>query len=171
MKSKIEIEFPFTDKYDSAYKVTSQGRNSVVLYSTITKERTTISNAKYMMSVHLKRHLLKDEHVDHINNDKLDDRIDNFQILSLAENNRKQAALKGCAMVEYKCPICEKIFSVKRKNSHYVGKRSQTSITCSKSCGGKASFSKPGIIELRQYNWYDEHPYNEQPTSTPYFPL
>lgn len=170
MKSKIEIEYPFTDKYDSAYKVSSQGRNSVVLYSTVTKERTTISNAKYMMSVYLKRHLSIDEHVDHINDNKLDDRIDNFQILSLAENNRKQAALIGCAMVEYLCPICERVFAIKRKNSHYGSRKHAISVTCSRSCGGKASFSKPGIIELRQYNWYDEHHYNEQVGGSAYFP-
>jgi len=169
MKSKIEIEYPFTDIYDYAYKVTSQGRNTIVLYKTGAQERTSISYAKYLMSVHLKRWLTKDEHVDHINNDKLDDRIENYQILSLADNNRKQASLIGCAMVQYKCPVCSQIFSVKRKNSHFVGRKNQVSITCSRSCGGKAGASKAGIIMLREYNWYDEHHYTEQPGRVAYF--
>jgi hypothetical protein len=169
MKSKIEIEFPFTEIYDSAYKVSSQGRNTVVLYKTGTKERTSISYAKYLMSVHLKRWLTKEEHVDHKNNNKLDDRIENYQILSLADNNRKQAAVRGCRMVRYKCPICFKIFSVKRQNSHLVGRKNNKSIACSRSCSGKASACKAGILMLGEYNWYDEHNYTEKPIAAAYF--
>lgn len=165
MKSKFDISFPFTDKYNCAYLVSSQGRNSVVLYNTDTKERTTISNAKYMMSVHLQRHLMHDEHVDHINDNKLDDRIDNFQILSLADNNRKQASLVGCSVIEYECPICSKHFVLKKKYSHYY--KPYGSLTCSRSCGGKAShFSEPQIIVVREYNWYDENHWSHQIGST-----
>lgn len=161
MKSKINIEFPFTTVYDSAYKVTSQGRNTVVLYSTVTKERTSISYAKYLMSVHLKRWLTNDEHVDHINNDKSDDRIENYQILTLAENNKKQASVIGCQVVEYKCAICGNKFVVKRKHSHFTIKGK--SMTCSRSCGGKAShLTTPIQNVLREYNWYDEHHWSDQ---------
>jgi hypothetical protein len=169
MKSKIEIEYPFIEMYDSAYKVTSQGRNTIILYKTGTKERTSIRYAKYLMSIHLKRLLTKEEHVDHKNDNKLDDRIENYQILSLADNNRKQAALRGCAMVKYECSVCSKVFSIKRKNSHLVGKKHNISITCSRVCGGKASVSKAGIIMLCEYNWYDEHSYNEQASNSAYF--
>ena len=113
------------------------------------------------MSVHLKRWLTKDEHVDHINDDKSDDRIENYQILTLTENNQKQAALVGCKVVEYKCAVCDNKFVVKRKYSHYV--IGEKSMTCSRSCGGKAShFPSPVQIVLREYNWYDEHHWSDR---------
>lgn len=161
MKSKIDIQYPFTTKYDCAYRVSSQGRNTVVLYKTVTKERTSISYAKYLMSIHLKRWLTKDEHVDHINNNKMDDRIDNYQILTLAENNQKQASLLGCQVVEYKCAACDNKFVVKRKYSHFV--TGNKSMTCSRSCGGKSShFTTPIQNVIREYNWYDEHHWSDQ---------
>lgn len=161
MKSKIDISYPFTDMYDCAYKVSSQGRNTIVLYSTVTRQRTSISYARYLMSVHLKRLLQDFEQVDHINNDRADDRIENLQILKVLENNRKQASTNGCKMVEYKCPVCGVHFSVKYSKSHFI--LGNKSMTCSRKCGGKSSwFEVPIQIVVREYNWYDEHHFNEQ---------
>lgn len=171
MKSKISIEYPFTDEYDCAYKVSSQGRNTIVLYKTGTGKRTSISYAKYLLSVHICRWITREEHVDHINNDRADDRVENLQIISLAENIQKQAAVVGCAMVEYECPVCGRIFSLKRKASHYGSKKGNKAVTCSRQCGGKStSMNLPvSIIEIRQYNWYDEHHYTEQISGKAYF--
>ena len=91
----IEILPPYDTDYNKAYLVTSQGRNSVCLYNSETKKRHTVSYARYLMSTHLGRFLDKDEHVDHIDNDKSNDVITNLQILSQLENNRKQARLRG----------------------------------------------------------------------------
>jgi hypothetical protein len=41
------------------------------------------------MSISLKRYLSDDETVDHINEDKTDDRIENLQILSSIDNIKK----------------------------------------------------------------------------------
>lgn len=49
-------------------------------------ERTTMSYARYEMSVKLKRKLLKHEHVDHKDENKVNDHPDNLQILSSLEN-------------------------------------------------------------------------------------
>lgn len=159
MKSKFEIEKPFTDRFDCVYKVSSQGRNTAILYSTATKERLTISYARYLMSVHLKRYLTEDEHVDHRNDIKDDDRIDNLQILTLAENNMKKTRLRGRGMVEYECPVCEVIFSKQRKNSHFRKYVTSKSACCSRSCGAKAGANPPDrpIRFIREYNWYDEN--------------
>lgn len=52
---------------------------------------TTISYPKALMEVHLGRVLIyPDETVDHINNDPMDNRIENLQILSRSENAKKQ---------------------------------------------------------------------------------
>lgn len=53
------------------------------------KERTTISYARYLMSVKLNRFLDRNEEVDHIDNDKTNDSIENLQILSSKENKEK----------------------------------------------------------------------------------
>lgn len=152
----IDLLPPYDKDFNRAYLVNSQGRNSVCLYNTESKLRHTISYARYLMSTHLNRFLTDDEHVDHIDNDKSNDVISNLQILTLAENNKKQAKLKGKRMVRYSCPICSKEFSLSRRLSHLTSK-SKTSATCSKSCGGKISRNYTGdkIIMLYEYVDYD----------------
>lgn len=51
--------------------------------------QTSISYARWLMQEHLGRELTSDEHVDHINEDPTDDRIENLQILTCKENNQK----------------------------------------------------------------------------------
>ena len=65
------------------------GRKHVIWYDTKTKQRRTQSYPRYLMEQHLGRKLLPEETVDHINEDFTDDRIENLQLLSTAENNRK----------------------------------------------------------------------------------
>lgn len=55
--------------------------------------KTSMSNARWVMTQHLGRRLGKDEHVDHINENPLDDRIENLQLLSRGDNNRKSTRL------------------------------------------------------------------------------
>ena len=151
----IEIEFPFTQEFTSAYKVSSQGRNTVCLYNATTKKRQSISFARYLMSIHLKRYLNKEEQVDHINNIKNDDRIENLQILSCRDNIIKMTQTRGGKkMVDFKCPICSKLFTVRRGNTHLVTP-SRKAITCSRECGRESSKIKDEnfikIIMLREY--------------------
>lgn len=51
--------------------------------------RTSMSYSRWLMTQSLHRTLGSDEHVDHINEDKLDDRIENLQILTPSENSIK----------------------------------------------------------------------------------
>ena len=100
------------------------------------KDRSTISYARYLMSVHLKRLLNKDEHVDHINNDKLDDRIENLQILTPEMNNLKMRLYNGIkrAKVKLRCPIC-KIDFWRNKNRTQLNNCKKGQITfCCKKC-------------------------------------
>lgn len=53
--------------------------------------KTTMAYARWKMIQHLERKLLSDEHVDHINENQLDDRISNLQLLSLVKNNQKSS--------------------------------------------------------------------------------
>lgn len=90
------------------------------------------------MSVHLGRLLADHEHVDHIDNNKLNDVVENLQILSHAENNRKHAALKGVAMAVLNCPHCGKEFE-KRLNQTHLGGKPGVYTACSRSCSGSFS--------------------------------
>lgn len=84
--------------YVRAYPRSKRRRQLVVMF--MDGSRTTITYARWLMIQHLGRRLEGGEHVDHINDDPLDDRVENLQILSQAENARKasfgrQSPLKG----------------------------------------------------------------------------
>jgi len=66
----------------------SRPRRQVVIHLA-NGRRTSMSYARWQMTQHLGRTLAPDEHVDHVNDDPMDDRIDNYQLLTPAENNRK----------------------------------------------------------------------------------
>lgn len=87
------------------------------------------------MSVKEKRILEPYEHVDHIDDNRLNDNIDNLQILSLPENNRKEAKRRGKRMVKLKCPNCGKIF-IKQRGKTFLSKGGNFT-ACSRSCSGR----------------------------------
>lgn len=141
MSTKIELEEPFKSKWKYGYLVTNkEPRRNVILFNKDKdKDRTTISYARYLMSVHLGRELSKDEHVDHINNDRTDDRLENLQILTLAENNAKEARRRGRLLVEYECPVCQLVFTRRTGNSNRIPSRKRSVICCTRRCGVKFS--------------------------------
>lgn len=97
------------------------------------KKRTSMSYARYLMSVHCGRVLNKDEHVDHIDDNKLNDVIDNFQLLTPEQNSIKRNLLSGRKMVRLKCPECEIEFVKERGQSHLVIKSKKMDF-CSRIC-------------------------------------
>ena len=78
------------------------GRN-VVNIQTGTK-RGNMTYARYLMQEHLGRKLLPDEHVDHKNDRKLDDWIENLQVLDPPANTRKTNG--EVKFFEFTCPEC-----------------------------------------------------------------
>lgn len=76
----LKVYGPYTRK---------DNRQHIILYDTETKIRRTQSYPRYLMEQHLGRELSPVEHVDHINNNPSDNRIENLQLLSQLENNRK----------------------------------------------------------------------------------
>lgn len=100
------------------------------------RRRTTMSYARYLMSVKLGRILESWEHVDHIDNDKTNDSIENLQLLTLAENNIKYAKFHGIRYVKLRCPNCGKIFSRERRNT-FLQKPSNNYAACSRRCSGQ----------------------------------
>lgn len=131
-----DAKYPYNDYY--IYKIfhSKEKRFYALLIHKYDKTRTTISYARYLMSVHIGRFLSKDEEVDHINEDKCDDRIENLQILSKSDNIKKNNSFLTRKYVELICPICGKHFEIP-KNQSYLQKPGYKYNTCSKECSNK----------------------------------
>ena len=88
-----KVEYPFSNFYTHAYIIiNSEKRRMVCLYDARSGIRRTTAYARYLLSVKLGRFLLPTEQVDHIDNDKTNDSLDNLQILSPKENKEKEYA-------------------------------------------------------------------------------
>jgi hypothetical protein len=89
------------------------------------------------MEQHLGRELLPEEHVDHINNDATDNRIENLQILSQGDNNRKSA--KPASYKLFSCPVCGVDFELDTRTYNWNQlKRGKAGPYCSRHCAGTA---------------------------------
>lgn len=86
----LELEEPFKSLWRRGYlRVSNENRRIVDLFNT-NSDRTTISYARYLMCVKLGYVLSNEFEVDHINDDKTDDRIENLQVLTCEQNKIKQ---------------------------------------------------------------------------------
>lgn len=133
----IQLESPFKEKWRKGYLVINkEPRRNVILFNS-NSDRTTISYAKYLMSVSLGRILNREEIVDHINGDKLDDRLENFQIICNRDNVAKAVIQNKISRryVRYEC-VCGKIFERERKNSNLVPSLKNKQCYCSRRCSG-----------------------------------
>lgn len=124
---RVAAEPPFLGYW--LYTVVNRERRKMAL---LVKEdyssRTTISFARYLVSVREKRLLTKLEHVDHIDGNKENDALANLQILSQRENTRKSA--KGRTMLQLVCPVCRIKFH--REKRQVIGDPAKAK--CSRRC-------------------------------------
>lgn len=111
---KIPVEPPFTGLWKHAYVVKNKENRNMVCLVNSNKDRTTIALARYRMSVKLGRMLRDDEQVDHIDNDKTNDSIDNLQLLTPEANRAKYLEIQphnihGTSSMYHKgcrCSLC-----------------------------------------------------------------
>lgn len=139
ISTKIELEEPFKSKWRFGYLVVNkEPRRNVILFNS-QEDRTTISYARYLYCVSIGQDIEKDLVVDHINGDKLDDRLDNFQLISFAENTKKgfKQSNKARLYVDFECGVCGKEFT-KPKNTTSFTIKGKISDFCSRSCAGKS---------------------------------
>lgn len=135
---KIELEVPYTRDFKAGYLDTNKESRRVVTLVRYDNSKTSTSYARYLMTCHLKRFLDVDEHVDHIDNDKMNDVIDNLQILSPRDNNLKKNVALGITLkkeITLTCPVCESTFTRPARNIEFKLKRGK-SPCCSRKCGG-----------------------------------
>jgi len=79
---KIELEEPFNSMWSYGYLVTNpkNRKNICLVNNRLDDTRTTISYARYLISVKLGMFISKDYEVDHIDDDKTNDNIDNLKL-------------------------------------------------------------------------------------------
>lgn len=99
--------------------------------------KRTQSYPRFVMEQHLGRSLLKEETVDHIDNNFNNNSIENLQILSLSENVKKATALKPVQIYEFLCPCCGKSSSKPMNWVKHNWKLGKKGPYCSRKCAGK----------------------------------
>lgn len=114
--------------------VNKEPRRVVVIYRSHA-ERSSMSYARYLVSMQLKRQLLEHEEVDHIDNDKMNDNLENLQVLSSDEHRDKTDGLKSRRVLTLTCPECQGEFTRERRLIVYSQRKYPPA--CSRSCAGK----------------------------------
>jgi len=134
MRYTGQIVSPFVDyKAYGPYLDTAGGRYIIALRNH-TSGHSSISFARFLMSVSLGRVLESHEEVDHINGDRTDDRLENLQIVSGEENRAKSLKERKVTRKEVVlcCPGCGRQFQ-KRKNATHLSKGGNFT-SCSRPC-------------------------------------
>mgnify|MGYP000004505542 FL=1 len=143
---KLILEYPYNNDWKNGYLVVNgENRKTLILYNK--GKRSSTSYARYIVATSIGRYLLDTEHVDHIDNDKTNDNLENLRIVSGSENNQKEANKRGRLLVEIKCPICSKLFTRRRGNTHLVNSRKSFLTFCSVECSN--------IFKSKNYSQYE----------------
>ena len=134
---KEEVSDYYKQKgYERLYVViNSEPRRVAILYKS---DRTsiTMSYAKYLYtSTYCEDVDGSVYHIDHINGDRMDDRIENLQKISRAYNERKDAMVAEKVLVT--CPVCGSEFFFDKRNLPF-----HPNPCCSRHCGGIKSHWK-----------------------------
>ena len=82
--------------------INKEPRRVAILYKE-DKTSLTMSYAKYLYTSYYKEDVDKEYHIDHINGDKMDDRIENLQKISGRYNRVKDKNPRE--MIILKCPV------------------------------------------------------------------
>ena len=138
-KMKIELEEPFKSIWKSGYIVVSNQRKSICLFNN-SKDRTTISYARYLMGVKLGYEVPDHLEVDHRDDDKTNDDINNLQLLTTQENIDKENKRRAGITVPYQNVVCKKCSAFFTIDTSYYNKKIKAgnkNIFCTESCRSK----------------------------------
>lgn len=132
----IEVSEYYKKKgYTTAYLAVNKEPRRVCTLRMADGTMTSMSYAKYLYTSYHNCDVEEGNHVDHINGDKLDDRIENLQIISGTYNRQKDHKHKE--MVVCVCPVCGKEFLLEKTNLPF-----KSNPCCSRKCGGIKSHWK-----------------------------
>lgn len=121
----VKPEPPFEDYYHGRVNISVRdNRRMIHLYGLDQKVLVT-TYARYLFQVYIWNSCFEmipeDMEVDHVNEDRLDDRVENLQLLTSSENRRKNNLARGTGCLVLVCPICGKLLL---KEKHRVSKGS-----------------------------------------------
>jgi len=114
------------------------GRRHVIHYDPKSKKKRTQSYPRYLMELALGRKLETWEHVDHINGDPTDDRVENYQLLTQKENNQKSVIFHGksAQLIKLTCVSCGEDFERLARVEKWRISANRAGPFCSKQCVG-----------------------------------
>lgn len=128
--------------YTKLYVNTNKEPRRVATLRKDNGEMTSMSYAKYLYTSQYECEVAEGYQVDHIDGNKMNDTIENLQVLSKNLNNVKDRPRKE--MVMFKCPVCGTEFLIDKRNVPFRGDNP----CCSRRCGGiKASWSWKKKVE------------------------
>ena len=85
MSTLIDLEYPYNEIWKKGYLNTNkENRKTLTLYNSH-GDRSSTQYARYLLAVSLGRFLTEQEHVDHIDNDKTNDSLENLRVVSIKE--------------------------------------------------------------------------------------
>lgn len=132
----IEISNYYKNRgYVTAYLAINKEPRRVCTLRKADGTMISMSYAKYLYTSYYNCNVSKYDHVDHINGDKMDDRIENLQVISGKYNRQKDHKIKE--MVICICPVCGKEFLIEKRNLPF-----KSNPCCSRRCGGIKSHWK-----------------------------
>lgn len=134
MKQEIS-EYYKKKGYNTLYVLINKEPRRVAILRKSKKDSITISYAKYLYTSHYECDIPDGDQVDHINGDKMDDIIENLQVISSKYNAVKDKRHKE--MLLMKCPVCGNEFLFPKRNLS-----THPNPCCSRRCGGIKSHWK-----------------------------
>lgn len=127
---KIDVSDYYKNKgVKTVYISTTKEPRRVAILRYNNGEIHSMSYAKYLYTSHYECDVAKGDEVDHINNNQMDDRIENLQVISKRQNNSKKKQCK--TFIELICPVCKKEFIFPKCNLS-----THPNPCCSRKCGG-----------------------------------
>lgn len=141
---KIEVIDLYKSEYKAAYIVNNKDKRKRVILVKDDGSRIGMTLARYLWEDKYGK-VPAGYEIDHINNDKTDDRVENLQLLTRTENLRKERSRHPARQVILTCPICgvKFPFYVRNLSTH-------KNPCCSKKCGYKKGVlaRKSGKVEV-----------------------
>ena len=132
----IEVSEYYKNKgYIRAYLATNKEPRRVCILRKDDGTMTSMAYAKYLYTSYYNCDIAERDQVDHINGDKMDDRIENLQVISGTYNRQKDHKHKE--MVIRICPVCGTEFLFNKTDLPF-----KPNPCCSRKCGGIKSHWK-----------------------------